>query len=139
MKYLKIYTDGGSRGNPGPGAIGIVIKNKNGQIVFQAGKTIGRATNNQAEYRALITALEWLKKNASDVKRLDFLLDSKLVVFQMRGKYKIKSPKIRPLWQQAKNLEFCLGAKINYHLIPRSLNYEPDLLLNQALDQPNTR
>jgi len=138
MKYLKIYTDGGSRGNPGPGAIGIVIKEKNNQIVFQAGKTIGRTTNNQAEYRALITALEWLKKNAPNVDRVDFFLDSKLVVYQMRGEYKIKSLKIRPLWQQAKNLEFSLGAKINYHLIPRSLNYEPDFLLNQALDQPKT-
>lgn len=135
MTTLKIYTDGGARGNPGPAAIGIVIKNQEGQIVFQQGKPIGWATNNQAEYQALIAALTWLKNNRPQVEAIDFFLDSQLVVAQMQGKYKVKSAQIRNLWQKAKELETNLQPiKINYHLIPRSLNREADRLLNQALD-----
>ena len=135
MKKIKIYLDGGARGNPGPAAIGFVVKNQNNRIIFQQGQTIGWATNNQAEYQALITALTWIKNNQCQTEIIDFFLDSQLVVKQMRGEYKIKSAKIKPLWQKAKELEAELQpAGINYYLIPRSLNQEADFLLNQALN-----
>jgi len=135
MKILKVYTDGGARGNPGPAAIGIVVKNQNGQTIFQQGRAIGWATNNQAEYQALIAALSWIKDNHPQAEKIDFFLDSQLVVSQMQGKYRVKSAKIKPLWQKAKQLETSLPpVKVDYHLIPRSLNHEADRLLNQALD-----
>ncbi len=134
MKYLKIYTDGGARGNPGPAAIGIVIKSKTGKTIYQEGKTIGKATNNQAEYQGLIHALEWVKENTFQVNVIDCFLDSKLVVAQMKGEFKIKSLNIKSLWQKAKTLEKNLRSKINYYHIFRELNSEADQLLNQALD-----
>jgi ribonuclease HI len=135
MKYLKIFTDGGARGNPGPAATGFVIKDSQDKILFQAGKAIGQATNNQAEYQALIQALNWVKENQPQVAQIDFFLDSRLVVNQMSGKFKIKSPKMRQLWQKAKTLALSLKATINYHLIPREMNTQADSLLNQALEE----
>jgi len=134
MSYLKIYTDGGSRGNPGPGAVGVVIRDKKDRIIFQEGRKIGWTTNNQAEYQALIEALKWVKKNHPQAEKIDFFLDSKLVVSQMKGGFKVKSDKIKPLWQEAKNLESSLKAKISYHHLGREMNFEADRLLNQALD-----
>lgn len=135
MKKLKIYTDGGARGNPGPAAIGIVVQDEKGQILFQQGKAIGWATNNQAEYQALIRALTWTKNQPIQPETIDCYLDSQLVVAQMQGRYRIKSDSIKKLWQQAKQLEQTLSpTKINYHLIPRRLNQKADQLLNQALD-----
>lgn len=134
MKRLKIYTDGGSRGNPGPSGIGVAVKNEKGETVFQKGEFIGQATNNQAEYQALIYALDWLEKNSKRIEKVDFFLDSKLVVCQMKGEFKIKSPAIRPLWIKAKQIESRLDIQIDYHSIPRELNAEADGLLNQALD-----
>lgn len=134
MSTLKIYTDGGARGNPGPSAIGVVIKNEADKIVYQRGEKIGWATNNEAEYQALIFALEWINKNEQTVERIDFFLDSKLVVSQMRGEFKVKSPKVKPLWQKAKILEEKFPSMIIYNLIPRELNSAADSLLNQALD-----
>lgn len=134
MKSLKIYTDGGARGNPGPAAIGIVVKDESRNPIFQEGKTIGRATNNQAEYLALIRALEWLTKNASEVGQIDFFLDSTLVVSQANGSFKIKSPLLKPLWQKVKALEQLLSVKVDYHYIPRERNYQADSLVNKALD-----
>ena len=139
MKKLKIYLDGGARGNPGLAAIGFVIKDATNQIISQRGQFIGKATNNQAEYQALIAVFNWLKDyqqtHQKSLEQVDLFLDSQLVVKQMQGIYKIKSAKIKFLWQKAKELESKLWPlKIYYHLIPRSLNWQADCLLNQALD-----
>ncbi|MBU2592840.1 ribonuclease HI family protein [Patescibacteria group bacterium] len=134
MKHLKIFTDGGSRGNPGPSAIGIVIKDEKGRVVYRKGEMIGPATNNQAEYYALIHALNRLDKDKEGVGAVDFFLDSKLVVCQMQGKFKVKSPAVKNLWLEAKQKEIALEIPVKYHLIPRELNFEADKLLNQALN-----
>ncbi len=135
MKYLKIYTDGGARGNPGPAAYGLVIKNQKENIIYKHSEKIGKATNNQAEYEGLIAGLRWLVKNNIQSEKIDFFLDSKLVVNQMQGNFKVKSLNIRPLWRRAKKLEEKFDGKIYYHHIPREENTEADKLLNEALDK----
>jgi ribonuclease HI len=135
MKYLKIYTDGGARGNPGPAAYGLVIKNQKENIIYKYGEKIGKATNNQAEYEGLIAGLKWLVKKNVQPEKIDFFLDSTLVVNQMQGNFKVKSLNIRPLWRRAKKLEDKIDAKINYHHIPREKNTEADKMLNEALDK----
>jgi len=131
---LSIYTDGGARNNPGPAAIGIVVQDEMGKTVFEIGKSIGFATNNEAEYEALIFALKWVKENAKEAEDIYFFLDSLLVVSQMSGRYKIKAPHIKILWQRAKTIEISLNKNVKYHLIPRDKNSRADLLLNSALD-----
>ena len=94
---LLIFTDGGARGNPGPAAIGFIIKDNYGEVLVELGKFIGRATNNVAEYQAVIEALTWLKNNYQRKElsndQIDFFLDSNLVVNQLNGFYKIKTKK----------------------------------------------
>ncbi len=135
MNYLKIYTDGGARGNPGPAAYGVVVKNNKGKILYQKGKKIGKATNNQAEYMGLIAGLYWVVEQTPQPDKIDFFLDSQLIVNQMRGNFKVKSINIRPLWHQAKELEKKIRADIVYHHIPREKNYLADEMLNKALDK----
>jgi len=135
IKHLKIYTDGGSRGNPGPGAFGVVIKDEKDNILFKEGKKIGKCTNNQAEYQGLIAGLKWLIKNKPKVESIDFYLDSRLVVNQMQGNFYFIFLNLRPLWYQAKNLVKKIKPKLNYHHIPREKNFEADEQLNQALDK----
>src|SRR3989442_7160660 len=98
MKYI-VQTDGAARGNPGPAAIGVVIEDDQGHTVYEASRTLGIRTNNEAEYLALITALEYLK----DVrpKEAEFRLDSELVVKQLSGQYKVKEPRLQALHGQA--------------------------------------
>ncbi len=138
MKSLKIYTDGGSRGNPGPAAFGIVIQTNKGETVYEKSKAIGTATNNEAEYQGLIAALKWLNKAQLKVNRFTFYLDSRLVVKQMQGKFKVKANNLKPLWQKARKLANDLCGEIKYRHIPRNKNAAPDRLLNQALDKKTT-
>lgn len=132
---LIIYTDGGARGNPGPAAIGYVvfIVKKGGAMheLARKGETIGSATNNQAEYRALIAALEYALTHAPDA--LEVRLDSELVGKQMRGEYRVKDKDLKPLCAQAKLLE-ARCKSVAYTLIPRELNKEADREVNRALD-----
>lgn len=133
-KVLLIFTDGGARGNPGPAAIGFVIKDSLGNTLTQQGLRIGTATNNEAEYHAVIAGLQKAASLSSPKQTaLRFFLDSKLVVEQLSGKWKIKEPRLARLAINAKNLEknFVLVA---YKHITRDKNSEADLLLNQALD-----
>jgi len=134
MNSLKIFTDGGARGNPGPAAIGMVIKDEKDKVIWKNGKTIGTATNNQAEYKGLIEALREVRELNLSPETIDCFLDSNLVVQQMKGKFKIKSAGLKTLWKEAKSLELSLKTKINYHHIPREKNSQADSLLNQALD-----
>ena len=129
---LKIFTDGGSRGNPGPSAIGAVgyLKDKR---IFEFNKSIGIATNNDAEYRALIEALEKVRGYVLGVRKItqiQFYSDSRLMVNQVNGFFKVKNGKIKEYILKIRSLEQEIKLPITYHLIPREQNVEADRLVN---------
>jgi ribonuclease HI len=135
MFKLKVFTDGGSKGNPGPASIGgaFYIDNKK---IFHFNQSIGVATNNNAEYQALIYALEEIKKqkeklvNDFKVERIDFYSDSRLLVNQVNGFFKVKNGKIKEYILKIRMLEQEINLPIFYHLIPREKNKEADKLVN---------
>jgi len=138
---INIFCDGGSRGNPGNAACAFVAKDPTGIIIHKAGKFLGVATNNQAEYQAVIFALEWLSSVGADpcvrpqqYTDIHFHLDSILVVSQINGLFKIKNSGLRNLLFKIRQLESEIKGKIIYSQIPREKNYEADLLVNQTLD-----
>ena len=130
-----IHTDGGARGNPGPAAIGVVVE-KNGKRIHEFGKQIGESTNNVAEYTAVIEALKYLKELhvIDTITRVIFFIDSKLVVEQLNGRFKVKDAKLRELLFQVKIHEQEVGGEVVYKLIPREQNRRADFLVNQSLD-----
>jgi len=131
MKLIKTYTDGGSRGNPGHAAIGVVLKNEEGKRVGEFKEYIGIATNNVAEYKALVKALEMAREmGATEVQAY---LDSELVVKQMKREYRVKDPGLSQLFVLVWNLSLGFD-KISYHHIRREFNTEADALVNEALD-----
>ena len=134
MNSIIVNTDGGSRGNPGPAAIGVVIKDETGKIVGSISRRINETTNNVAEYSAVIAALEWIKENLNRETIIQFFIDSALVVNQLNGLFKIKNPDIRNLVLKVRILEQGIASKIIYNQIPREKNQEADLLVNKALD-----
>lgn len=130
MKKLIIHTDGVSRGNPGRAAIGAIIRDEKGGLVASISQSIGRATNNQAEYRAIIAALE--EALPLDANEVELNSDSELVVKQVKGQYRVRKEDLRPLYQRVKQLQSKLkGFKIKH--IPRQQNREADKLANAAL------
>jgi ribonuclease HI len=136
---LSIYCDGGARGNPGPAAIGFVVKDGQGQPLEACGLVIGQATNNIAEYQAVVAALRWLDRSFPGPEtQVRFHLDSLLVTSQLNGTYKIKNARLRELVFQVRSLEQKLradkGLEIEYVFIPRSQNVRADALVNRALD-----
>ena len=137
INQFEIWTDGGARGNPGPAAIGFVVKNNN-QLIFKSGEFIGKTTNNIAEYTAVVKALEWLEKNCPIAQLSNcpivFYLDSQLVVQQLNGKFKVKNIALTNLIINIKNFEAKFSGKITYQKIDREENYLADGLVNQALD-----
>ena len=135
MTVLNVYTDGGARGNPGPAAIGVVVKDKQGKIVYELGRTIGAATNNVAEYQAVIDALQWLKlrPKADRPLAVNFYSDSTLIVHQIKGEWKIKQAHLKQLFERVHWLENNLTT--TYTVIPREQNSPADALVNQALDK----
>jgi ribonuclease HI len=133
-KRLTIHTDGGSRGNPGPAAIGVFIE-QDGIAIKSFGKTIGDTTNNVAEYTAVIEALQYCTSMNQKPKTINFFLDSKLVVEQLNGNFKIKDSKLRELSLKIRILEQEVGGVITYHSIPREKNKEADREVNLALDE----
>jgi ribonuclease HI len=140
INCLNIFTDGGARGNPGPAAVGILIKNQSGERITAFGQFIGWATNNVAEYQAVIVALEWLLGHQEIIKnyqQINFHLDSTLVVNQLNGKFKVKNLKLKNLIIKIKVLEKKIYQKTSYRFIPRAKNYQADSLVNQTLDQKN--
>jgi len=132
MDKLLLYTDGGARGNPGPAAVGFVIKTETGQIFKEGGRFLGVATNNEAEYQALIDGLEAAKEFAPD--HLGCFLDSALVVNQLNGVFKIKEARLRKLVFKVKVLEQSLKS-VRYQYIPREKNKEADAWVNKVLDE----
>ena len=137
MQTIKIYTDGGARGNPGPAGIGAVFMNVDGAIIKKYSEFIGKSTNNQAEYRAVIFALKKVKvlfgKQKTKQLGLEFYLDSELVVKQMRGEYRIKEKDLQPLFCDVWNLKIDFGA-VEFFSIAREQNKEVDKLVNEAID-----
>lgn len=128
---LTIYTDGGARGNPGPAAAGIIIKDTSGKTVAGYGEYLGRQTNNYAEYSALISGLKKAKElGATEV---DCVLDSELVTKQMNRQYKIKEPTLQKLFIQTFNLASAFK-KVTYKHILREGNKEADWWVNKTLD-----
>ncbi len=130
-KKLIVYTDGGARGNPGPAAVGVVVCDESGRLIRKYSKFIGRATNNQAEYQAIIFALERIKQLKA--KLLDFYLDSEFIVQQLNRKFKIRDKDLASLFVKIWNLSQGFK-KINFSYIPREKNKEADRLVNQVLD-----
>jgi len=137
MKKIIIYIDGGSRGNPGPSALGALFLDEKGNILKKYSEFLGKKTNNEAEYEALIFALKKAKLlfGKKEVKNLDLEIksDSELLVKQMNGEYKIKNPNIQQLFLLAWNLKIDFN-KVRFFHIPREQNKEADALVNKALD-----
>src|SRR6266567_255310 len=126
------YVDGASRGNPGPASYAAILRGPDGATRFEAGKYIGRATNNVAEYYGLITALDYAA--AHGIERLLVRSDSELLVRQMQGRYKVKSADLRPLHERARKLAHGFAYFTIEH-VPREQNREADELANSALDR----
>jgi ribonuclease HI len=129
---LIIYTDGGARGNPGPAGIGAVVYSGEKRKITEISEFIGEATNNQAEYKAVLAALETAKQLGA--KEVVMYLDSELVVQQLNQKYKIKNKDLALLFVKIWNLSIGFK-KITYHHIFRELNKEADKLVNKAIDK----
>ena len=127
----RLSTDGGSRGNPGPAAYGYVLEAVDGTVLDARGDTIGVATNNVAEYRALLAGLTSALERGVD--ELEVVSDSELLVRQMRGEYKVKSPTLRELVDEAQGLARRLGS-VRYTAVRREHNELADRLVNEALD-----
>ena len=126
-----LWTDGGARGNPGPAAYGYVLEAEDGTVLAAHGEAIGTATNNVAEYRALIAGLE--KAVEVGVDELEVVSDSELLVKQMRGEYKVKKETLRGLHEEASDLARRLGS-VRYRAVRREHNELADRLVNEALD-----
>ena len=123
--------DGGSRGNPGPAGYGVRIEQEDGSTV-ELKDSIGVATNNVAEYRGLIAALAWAVANG--ISRLHVRADSDLLVKQMRGEYRVKSPGLQPLFEKARALARQIG-DVKFEHVRRELNKDADRLANEAMDE----
>ena len=132
----KLSTDGGARGNPGPAAYGYVLEAEDGTVLDARGETIGVATNNVAEYRALIAGLG--KALELGIDELEVVSDSELLVKQMQGEYRVKNETLRELNEDANALERRLG-RVRYTAVRREHNELADKLLNEALDADSAR
>jgi ribonuclease HI len=133
QKHVNIYTDGGSRGNPGPAAIAFIIQSDNGEIQKSYSQFIGIHTNNQAEYKALIKALHFILEKSEEIT---CYLDSELVVKQVNGIYSVRNTELIKLWNIVIKLKNSFK-KINFLNVPRTNYYiqKADNLLNQELDK----
>lgn len=132
MRKLIIHTDGGARGNPGPAGIGVYIQDEQGKVVLEHARYVGETTNNQAEYLAVIDALEHAKQHGGE--DLDFYLDSELVVRQLNRQYKVRDADLAPLFMKIWNLSIGFK-KVKYTHVRRELNVDADRLVNQAIDR----
>ena len=125
------YIDGGARGNPGPAGFGVRVEEPDGTLIEEFAESIGVATNNVAEYRALLAALEWAKRHRRD--QLHVRSDSMLLVQQMLGNYKVKNPGLQPLHAKARALAREIG-RVTFEHVGRALNAHADRLANAAMD-----
>lgn len=136
LKSLYIYTDGGARGNPGPAASAFVVKDEDNGVIFKGSKFLGVATNNVAEYSAVILALKWLLENLNSIEfeNAFLIVDSELVAKQVNGFYRIKNKKLIKLSAKVFSLRKKINRKVCFIYKERSLNKEADLLVNRTLD-----
>lgn len=139
MKKIIIYTDGGSRGNPGKAAIGVIFYNEKEQIIKKFGEYLGdNLTNNDAEYQAIIFSLKKFKalfgKSIAEISDVEIRADSELVVRQLNGNYRLSDPKIQQFFIEIWNLKFDFKS-VKFKHIPREKNKEADKLVNETLDQ----
>jgi len=132
ITQVKLFTDGGARGNPGPAGVGAVITDMDGKVIATKKKFLGVATNNQAEYQALLLGLETAKKIGA--REVACYLDSELTVKQMRREYKVKNPELAKLFVKVWNLlpDF---EKVTFHHVMREKNVLADQLANEAMDE----
>jgi ribonuclease HI len=128
---LTVHVDGGARGNPGPAAIGVVVSDSGGEVVDEVAERIGVATNNVAEYRALLRGLERARDLGAD--EVSIVNDSELVARQLTGAYKVKHAAMKPLYEQAMAALRGFG-RWTVTSVPRAENARADALVNQALD-----
>ena len=129
---LRMFTDGASRGNPGEAGIGVLIEDESGHIVKKLARYLGKATNNQAEYTALIYGLKAAAELGAG--EVSVFADSELVVKQMKGEYKVKNADLQEKHGEAKRVAAGFK-KVNYTYIPREKNKEADALANEAIDK----
>jgi ribonuclease HI len=131
-----VHIDGGSRGNPGPAGFGVRVSQPDGTLVTEISESIGTATNNVAEYRGLLAALEWAVAHG----QTDVIVhsDSELLVKQMRGEYRVKHPGLQPLHAEARRLVAQLG-HVRFVHVRREHNTRADQLANQAMDRGQAR
>lgn len=134
---INVYTDGGSRGNPGHSGYGLVIYDDNQKILFQESKYLGVKTNNEAEYAGLIGALIWINNNQNSLKisKINFNSDSQLMIRQLTGLYKVKAPNLIPIFLKAKDLINSISSPITFKDVRRDFNKLADQLANEAMDR----
>jgi ribonuclease HI len=133
-KYSKliINSDGGARGNPGPAGIGVIIKTDTGEVVAKISEYLGVATNNQAEYKAILAGISRAKELGAEM--VDFYLDSELAVKQLNREYRVRNAELAPLFVKIYNL--ILGfKKVTFSHVRREFNKEADALANEAMDR----
>ena len=142
MEKIIIYTDGGSRGNPGPAGMGVVVANEKGKMMKEYSGFLGVKTNNEAEYEAVIFGLKKIKALLGKEKikntEIEFRLDSQLIARQLNGEYKIEEERLLPLFIKIWNLKIDFGP-IKFSEIPREQNKEADRLTNEAMDNENSK
>jgi len=134
---INVYTDGGSRGNPGHSGYGLVIYDDDQKILFQESKYLGIKTNNEAEYAGLIGALIWINNNQNSLKisKINFNSDSQLMIRQLTGLYKVKAPNLIPIFLKAKDLINSISSPIFFKDVRRDFNKLADQLANEAMDR----
>ncbi len=143
MDKIIVYTDGGSRGNPGPAAVGVVIQDSSGKTINEYGQNLDKdLTNNEAEYEAVIFALKKIKhlfgKEKTKNISVQFMVDSELIASQLSGRFKIGEEHLQLLYMQVHNLRFDYK-DVSFKAIPREKNQRADWLLNRALDEDKER
>jgi ribonuclease HI len=131
---ISIYTDGGSRGNPGISGFGVVVLNESNQVIHKISKFIGIKTNNEAEYSALLEALVWVRDHQGEFSSVKFFADSQLLIRQINGHYKVKAANIKPLYQLALSTLAEIHLPCTFHEILREKNSLADSLANLAMD-----
>ncbi|MFQ5718510.1 MAG: ribonuclease HI family protein [Acidobacteriota bacterium] len=129
---VRVFVDGGSRGNPGPAGLGVHAEANTGQTLADLYAFLGRATNNVAEYAALIVALTWAAESSHDAVQI--FSDSQLMVRQFNGVYRVKSPGLRPLFERSKKLAAAIP-ELRVSHVPREKNRAADALANRAMDE----
>ena len=137
INTLNVFTDGGARGNPGPAAFGVYIADENNKKIAGFGQAIGIATNNVAEYRGVIGALDWIienKKSLAENAKINFFLDSKLVCSHIIGLWKVKNVGLKDLLLDVRDREGQISMRMYYKHIPREQNTNADAFVNEALD-----